>query len=396
MWMCNEEVESTATKSVTAVAPSVPSSSSSKNKNKNRRIANYSAPLTPTSQVSKETIDPTMDDSMTDDVDQNVSPNCATTLYKAADINNPRKLKPLKTLRVDPLLKDRRSLDSSMNSHNSLLPDEWRSLTDESSDVFDDDEYNFRRRSAPLPYMSSTPTKQNKTDIPVPAEYKKALDEAKDKTKDAQSLNERLICELQTAYFYNSVQDQRISELEGHLSSARMEHNEKIQAKSRKHKTALKKVTAEKADYEKRTNTSIAQMNTQMHRLQSTAIGRIEDLENELLSARRSNEELQVEVHRLKAAPLEASLEASLQAQPSCFLCNPTSSVDGTDGTGSEEEETETEEPTVTTVTTAHSYFQAEDEDPSNFLSDPSSIPDGSEDGTGSEEVSKPSSAWLI
>ena len=48
--------------------------------------------------------------------------------------------------------------------------------------------------------------------------------------------NARLLEELQTAYFYNSVQDQKEAELETKISTDLMEQSERASARSRKHK----------------------------------------------------------------------------------------------------------------------------------------------------------------
>lgn len=73
-----------------------------------------------------------------------------------------------------------------------------------------------------------------------------------------------------------SLQEQRILELEQKQSSDRMDMNEALSQKSRKHRAAVKKLQQERAAYEERADSMIAQMTEQMTQLQKMAMSRIE------------------------------------------------------------------------------------------------------------------------
>ena len=76
--------------------------------------------------------------------------------------------------------------------------------------------------------------------------------------------------------FMCSLQEQRIGELEQKQSSDRMDMNEALSQKSRKHRAAVKKLQQERAAYEERADSMIAQMTEQMTQLQKMAMSRIE------------------------------------------------------------------------------------------------------------------------
>ena len=76
--------------------------------------------------------------------------------------------------------------------------------------------------------------------------------------------------------FMCSLQEQRILELEQKQSSDRMDMNEALSQKSRKHRAAVKKLQQERAAYEERADSMIAQMTEQMTQLQKMAMSRIE------------------------------------------------------------------------------------------------------------------------
>lgn len=76
--------------------------------------------------------------------------------------------------------------------------------------------------------------------------------------------------------FMCSLQEQRIEELEQQTSRERLERNEALSEKSRKHKQIIKKLTQDRASYEERADLMIKQMNEQMTQLQQMAMSRIE------------------------------------------------------------------------------------------------------------------------
>jgi hypothetical protein len=60
------------------------------------------------------------------------------------------------------------------------------------------------------------------------------------------------------------------------ISTDRIEQNEAISGKNRKHKAEVKRLTAERAAYEERANGMVKQMTEQMTMLQETAMERIQ------------------------------------------------------------------------------------------------------------------------
>lgn len=108
--------------------------------------------------------------------------------------------------------------------------------------------------------------------------------------------------EINALYFENSIQQQRIKELEQSISSDRIDHNESSSNKARKHKAELKQLAKEKSEYEERANTMIQQMAEQMTTLQNMAMERIDGLETDLMHERHKYQEKVAECISLKAA----------------------------------------------------------------------------------------------
>ncbi|KAJ1419012.1 hypothetical protein B484DRAFT_400309 [Ochromonadaceae sp. CCMP2298] len=121
--------------------------------------------------------------------------------------------------------------------------------------------------------------------------------------------------EVNAASFVSSLQEQKIEELETNMSRDRMEFNEALSQKSRKHKSAVKKLNQERAEYEQRADQMIQQMQEQMGQLQVMAMTRIEVLERELMAQRHTNDKLQSECTRLRSAVTSAQASAAKQRQ---------------------------------------------------------------------------------
>eukprot|EP01036_Dinobryon_divergens_P025197 gene25197-33723_t len=98
-----------------------------------------------------------------------------------------------------------------------------------------------------------------------------------------------LLEELHVFKFLNSIQEQKINELEQTISTNRMEHNESMSSKTRKHKAIVKKLTFERSEHEARTNAMISQLNEQMSLLQKMAMERMEVLEKDLMMERHKS-----------------------------------------------------------------------------------------------------------
>jgi len=121
--------------------------------------------------------------------------------------------------------------------------------------------------------------------------------------------------ELHAMMFLNSIQEQKIIELEQMISKDRLEQNETSLSRGKKHKAEVKKLATERASYEERANQMISDMGEQMGLLQSMAMSRIEVLENDLMSERHRVEALSQEAVTLKAA------SKSQEASYSCRTC---------------------------------------------------------------------------
>ena len=106
--------------------------------------------------------------------------------------------------------------------------------------------------------------------------------------------------EIEALTFLNAIQEQKIIELDQSISKDRMEQNEAISSKARKHKAEIKKMNQDKIEYEERANQMMQQMSEQMAMLQTMAMSRIEDLEKDLLDERRKVESLENEVKSFK------------------------------------------------------------------------------------------------
>lgn len=139
--------------------------------------------------------------------------------------------------------------------------------------------------------------------------------------------------------FMCAIQEQRIEELEQQASRERLDRNEALSEKSRKHKAVIKKLNQDRAAYEERADMMIKQMNEQMTQLQQMAMSRIEvssrsrlslctlkltlflyfilsqTLENELMAQRHSNDKLQAECTRLHACAAAAMASATKHRQ---------------------------------------------------------------------------------
>jgi hypothetical protein len=121
--------------------------------------------------------------------------------------------------------------------------------------------------------------------------------------------------EVNAASFVSSLTEQKIEELETNMSRDRMEFNEALSQKSRRHKSMVKKLNHERAEYETRADQMIQQMQEQMGQLQVMAMGRIETLERDLMAQRHTNDKLSSEVTRLRAAVTTAQASAAKQRQ---------------------------------------------------------------------------------
>ena len=106
--------------------------------------------------------------------------------------------------------------------------------------------------------------------------------------------------EINSLNFLNSIQQQKLDELEQYISKDRLDQNENMANKAKKHKQELKKIMQEKQEYEERANIMIQQMTEQMTMLQTMAMGRIDELEKSLLNESRKSEELEQELATLK------------------------------------------------------------------------------------------------
>lgn len=112
-------------------------------------------------------------------------------------------------------------------------------------------------------------------DIEINKLYK-LLEESELKRNENENNHKMANEEINSCNFMSSLLDQKVEELEQQLSSERMNHNETMNQKSRKHKNVIKKMNQDRNDYETRADSMIQQMNEQMLQLQNMAMGRIE------------------------------------------------------------------------------------------------------------------------
>jgi hypothetical protein len=80
-----------------------------------------------------------------------------------------------------------------------------------------------------------------------------------------------------------------------------LDQNEHISSKNRKHKSEIKKLNNDRHEYEERANQMMSEMNEQMSMLQTMAMKRIEELENNLLEEGRKSDKLKDEIKVLQA-----------------------------------------------------------------------------------------------
>lgn len=82
--------------------------------------------------------------------------------------------------------------------------------------------------------------------------------------------------DLSTARFFCSLQEQKISELEHHVTSLTLQHNELVLNKAKKYKSVISKLKEERQQYEQRANSMVSELQAQMSQLQIFAMQRIE------------------------------------------------------------------------------------------------------------------------
>lgn len=106
--------------------------------------------------------------------------------------------------------------------------------------------------------------------------------------------------EVNTRNFMISLEEQRSSELEQTISQNRLDHNEKLSRRAKKHKTTVRKLQQEKNEYEEKADQMVQQMTDQMTQLQAMAMKRIEQLEKDLIAQRHAHDHLMQEHRQLK------------------------------------------------------------------------------------------------
>jgi len=136
--------------------------------------------------------------------------------------------------------------------------------------------------------------------------------ELEHRAEEAEAHAANLQEELNAMLFLNSVQEQQIGELHNVVSRERLELNETLSGRVRKHRAEVKRLNAERASYEERANQMVAQMGEQMALLQQMAMGRIETLEGDLMAERHRAETLQQEVGSLR---MQARIHQQQQRQ---------------------------------------------------------------------------------
>jgi len=127
----------------------------------------------------------------------------------------------------------------------------------------------------------------------------------------AEGKAERCWNEVAAQFFINSVNEQRIQEMEIKMSHDRMNQNEDEREIKRKHKIQLKQVLEEKSEFEERAGTMIEELNEQMNSIQDMAMRRITELENDLLAKGNECAMRDNEADMLRSANMAMKLELS-------------------------------------------------------------------------------------
>ena len=143
--------------------------------------------------------------------------------------------------------------------------------------------------------------------------------------------------EVQAQVFLNNIQQQKIDELEIKMSHDLMNRNEDGRERSRKHKTQLKQVMQEKAEFEDRANQMIEELTQQMNSIQSLAMQRIMELENALMEKSNELETAQSEVRTLRAMSMQAgqlASQATIQRLQQASVAHAALEEDDEDGGG--------------------------------------------------------------
>lgn len=104
--------------------------------------------------------------------------------------------------------------------------------------------------------------------------------------------------DVEAMAFANSINEQRIGELELLITKSRMNQNEHNNKRNRKYKEEYERLDKDKVEYEQRANAMISQLQTQMCSLQESAMSRIETLEKDLMETQRKNEDLTNQVQK--------------------------------------------------------------------------------------------------
>lgn len=137
----------------------------------------------------------------------------------------------------------------------------------------------------PLENKATTLKTNNSMQSPQAKEVEKVKSKESEGTYSAKAfwneVNKQAVCqnELEAMIFLNSIQEQQINELVQKISKSRLDQNEDLVNRGKKHKHELKKIAKDRASYEERANEMISQMGEQMALLQSMAMSRIEVIE---------------------------------------------------------------------------------------------------------------------
>lgn len=107
-------------------------------------------------------------------------------------------------------------------------------------------------------------------------QQEETIGDLREKLAKQESVNAGLQDELTAVRFFAQVQGQKIEEQENLIMTSKMDYQEDMSAKNRKYKTMIKKLQADRANYESGAATIIQQLNDQMAQLQKFAMTRIE------------------------------------------------------------------------------------------------------------------------
>ena len=135
---------------------------------------------------------------------------------------------------------------------------------------------------------------------------------AEERASNAETTAKNYWDEVQAQHFINGVQAQGIEQLEQEISLDRMNQNESVREKNRKHKQALKRLKDERNEHEVRCENMMEQMQDQMNAVQEACMSRINSLEEELLEEKHQKDIIVNELTKMKTVVFKRTADLAI------------------------------------------------------------------------------------